>query len=134
MAATQRALIQGEVESILPYAVQWNAVQENAAARRELLDSWRQITRTTLLQEFQEKFTCRPAASGQQAGGGVAAPAAPAGQDGGGDCGAGAGGWTGHSVAAADYSTLHGPTAPPHRTPPPSWAAGTGSQIFRTEL
>ena len=52
-AASQRALIQGEIESILQYAVQWNAVQESAAARRELLDSWRQVTPTALRRSFK---------------------------------------------------------------------------------
>lgn len=31
------------------YAVHWNSVQENAAARRDLLDSWRQVTEVLLL-------------------------------------------------------------------------------------
>ena len=33
--------------------MQWNAVQESAAARRELLDSWRQVTRTALRRSFK---------------------------------------------------------------------------------
>ena len=47
-AANQRALIQSEIEAILVYAVQWNAVQEGSAARRELLDAWRQVTETLI--------------------------------------------------------------------------------------
>ena len=47
-AANQRALIQSEIEAILMYAVQWNAVQEGSAARRELLDAWRQVTETLI--------------------------------------------------------------------------------------
>ena len=37
------------VQSILVYAVRWNSVQESAAARRDLLDSWRQVTEVLLL-------------------------------------------------------------------------------------
>ena len=47
-AANQRALIQSEIEAILVYATQWNAVQESSAARRELLDAWRQVTETLI--------------------------------------------------------------------------------------
>merc|ERR1719234_749182 len=47
-AANQRVLIQSEIEAILVYAVQWNAVQEGSAARRELLDAWRQVTETLI--------------------------------------------------------------------------------------
>lgn len=45
----QRAMIQAEINSILVYAVRWNNVQEGAAARRDLLDSWRQVTEVLLL-------------------------------------------------------------------------------------
>ena len=48
-AVNQRAMIQQEIESILVYAVRWNSVQEGAAARRDLLDAWRQVTETLLL-------------------------------------------------------------------------------------
>lgn len=48
-AMNQRAMIQSEIQSILVYAVRWNSVQEGAAARRELLDSWRQVTEVLLL-------------------------------------------------------------------------------------
>ena len=47
-AMNQRALIQSEINSILLYAVQWNKVQEGAAARRDLLDAWRQVTETLI--------------------------------------------------------------------------------------
>ena len=43
-------MIQAEIESILQYAVSWNSVQESAAARRDLLDSWRQVAETLLTQ------------------------------------------------------------------------------------
>ena len=49
-AANQRAIIQAEIESILHYAVNWNSVQEHAAARRDLLESWRQVAETLLSQ------------------------------------------------------------------------------------
>jgi len=47
-AMNQRAMIQSEIQSILHYAVQWNSVQEGAAARRDLLDSWRQVAETLI--------------------------------------------------------------------------------------
>jgi len=48
-ALNQRALIQQEIQSILLYAVRWNGVQEGAAARRDLLDAWRQVTEVLLI-------------------------------------------------------------------------------------
>jgi hypothetical protein len=39
----QRALVQSEIQSILLYAVRRNSIQEGAAARRDLLDAWRQV-------------------------------------------------------------------------------------------
>jgi len=48
-AMHQRAQIQSEIQSILLYAVRWNSVQEGAAARRQLLDAWRQVTEVLLL-------------------------------------------------------------------------------------
>jgi len=48
-AINQRTMIQSEIQSILVYAVRWNSVQESAAARRDLLDSWRQVTEVLLL-------------------------------------------------------------------------------------
>jgi len=47
-AAGQRALVTSEIEAILTYAVRWNAVQEGAGARRDLLDAWRQVTETLI--------------------------------------------------------------------------------------
>jgi len=47
-AMNQRAMIQSEIQSILHYAVRWNSVQEGAAARRDLLDSWRQVAETLI--------------------------------------------------------------------------------------
>ena len=47
-AMNQRAMIQSEIQSILQYAVQWNGVQESAASRRDLLDSWRQVAETLI--------------------------------------------------------------------------------------
>jgi len=47
-AMNQRAMIQSEIQSILVYAVRWNSVQEGAAARRDLLDSWRQVAETLI--------------------------------------------------------------------------------------
>ena len=62
-AVNQRAMIQSEIESILHYAVSWNSAQENAAARRDLLDSWRQVAETLLTLAPAELL---PAASKQQ--------------------------------------------------------------------
>ena len=62
-AVNQRAMIQSEIESILQYAVSWNSAQENAAARRDLLDSWRQVAETLLTLAPAELL---PAASKQQ--------------------------------------------------------------------
>ena len=57
------AMIQAEIESILHYAVSWNSVQESAAARRDLLDSWRQVAETLLSQAPADLL---PASSKQQ--------------------------------------------------------------------
>ena len=62
-AVNQRAMIQAEIESILHYAVSWNSVQESAAARRDLLDSWRQVAETLLSQAPADLL---PASSKQQ--------------------------------------------------------------------
>ena len=56
-------MIQAEIESILHYAVNWNSVQESAAARRDLLDSWRQVAETLLSLAPADLL---PAASKQQ--------------------------------------------------------------------
>ena len=62
-ALNQRALIQTEIEAILHYAVSWNRVQESAAARRYLLDSWREVAETLLSQTPHDLL---PASSKQQ--------------------------------------------------------------------
>ena len=56
-------MIQAEIESILHYAVSWNSVQESAGARRDLLDSWRQVAETLLSQTPPDLL---PASSKQQ--------------------------------------------------------------------
>ena len=62
-ALNQRALIQTEIEAILHYAVSWNRIQESAAARRDLLDSWREVAETLLSQTPPDLL---PASSKQQ--------------------------------------------------------------------
>merc|ERR550519_1659646 len=42
-------MIQSEIQSILLYAVRWNGVQESAAAKRDILDAWRQVTEVLLI-------------------------------------------------------------------------------------
>jgi nuclear pore complex protein Nup205 len=59
----QRSLIQSEIQSILLYAVRWNSIQEGVAARRDLLDAWRQVTEVLLVSAPADQL---PAASKQQ--------------------------------------------------------------------
>ena len=59
----QRALVQSEIQSILHYAVRWNAIQEGAVARRDLLDAWRQVTEVLLVTAPADQL---PPASKQQ--------------------------------------------------------------------
>jgi len=62
-AMNQRAMIQSEIQSILLYAVKWNSVQEGAAARRDILDSWRQVVETLITVTPKDLL---PASSKQQ--------------------------------------------------------------------
>ena len=62
-ALNQRAMIQSEIQSILLYAVRWNGVQESAAAKRDILDAWRQVTEVLLISAPPELL---PSSSKQQ--------------------------------------------------------------------